>query len=225
MKNFSYTLLLAIVFILTSVVLRAQSGYKTQDLPVNSLSCGFGLITVDEVRGLSNGPLYDYMSFPGIVTTALFVNYHHYFSRRASIGVTLGLDNQNGELSYGNPEWGAHIGNGGGTSGHYSRQYYTLAVEGKFAYLRHNRFSIYGLAGVGYTLGSVTYKFADDVTAPSYFYGPNGLVPTNPYKQNDSHINGQITPLGLRMGGQFAYFFELGMGYKGLMHMGISAEF
>lgn len=35
----------------------------------------------------------------------------------------------------------------------------------------------------------------------------------------------QATPIGIRMGRQFAWFFEVGMGYKGLVHGGVCARF
>lgn len=79
----------------------------------------------------------------------------------------------------------------------------TIAPEGKIKYLDPAKpFNMYGLLGAGVTILNVS---TSDKAVP--------------------HFNAQITPLGFEYGNNFKGFLELGVGYKGIIHGGISYRF
>jgi len=129
------------------------------------------------------------------------------------------MDNENGELSYGNPKF-TQTGSEG-VSGHYSVHTYTLSGEALFAYKKKDNFMFYGYLGFG-----ATY-FNDVYTLNPYVVGDPRLppLPGNPYNYSDVHWTAQVTPLGLRFGEEIAGFLEFGFGYKGLICGGISVRF
>jgi len=54
----------------------------------------------------------------------------------------------------------------------------------------------------------------------------NNNLPTDQAQNSGVWAYGfQATPLGIRIGRQFAYFAEVGLGYKGLFHTGVSIRF
>jgi len=54
----------------------------------------------------------------------------------------------------------------------------------------------------------------------------NNNLPTDQAQNSGVWAYGfQATPFGIRIGRQFAYFAEVGLGYKGLFHTGLSVRF
>jgi len=220
------TLLTTIVCIMVGITapcnLHAQYRYLDFDhTKSNEFMLSEGVVTLEELKGWSGpGGVDGYVSMPSAISGALFFTYRHFFTRRFQAGITGGLDNENGDLSYGNPE---HENNGtgfSGVSGHYTVHSYTLAVEGLFAYVRTPRFMFYGYAGAGGTMFKETYIFYPNAPHPAPV-----KLPTNPYDYRHTYFNAQVSPLCIRFGGDIAGFIETGFGYKGFMCGGISARF
>lgn len=184
----------------------------------NELYLSVGVVTPDEINGWAGegGIMSGYISSPTLTTHALFLTYRHVFTKRFSLGLSVGIDNEKGELSYGNPE---ETGQNPGTSGYYNVYTYTVALEGSLTYFKRRYLKLYGCAGVGLTSYKDIYTIYPN--PPSWVPVP----PTSPYTYREVHLNGQITGFGIRVGRAIAGFFEVGFGYKGLISTGISAKF
>jgi hypothetical protein len=209
-----FSLLLAVFF--CAGQLRAQS----PECQSNDFQLSVGLPSADQIRGVfGNEPADGFRSTPSSFSSACFLTWRHYFASYVALGLTVGLDNQGGDLSYGRIDHGVfHID---GTTGHYKREAYTVAAELTFTYSRRGEIETYGYLGMGTTSLHVSYSFFPGIQHPEFFYGPDGMVPSNPYTANLSHGNWQITPIGFRSKGNFLVFFEMGYGYKGCLVFGL----
>ncbi|GAA4470123.1 hypothetical protein GCM10023093_30720 [Nemorincola caseinilytica] len=207
MRPIIYTL----CFLVCSVGhMAAQAGSQpdTANKLRREIGIGFGLLSLDQVRGITmEAGLYSSRKdLPVRMTGALFLTYRHYLSGMFAVAVCVGMDNQVGYL---NAENGTRLGS-------YKREVYTAAAEFFWVYEQDLDepwpATVYGLAGIGYTGGH------------SYF----GYYPqfsnnyTIPYNARISHFNVQVTPVAVRFGRRIGVFFELGYGYKGLVCGGIS---
>ncbi len=191
----------------------------------NEIYISQGIVSTNELAGFGEGAISTYMSFPNSITGAVFLTYRKHLTKTFSLGVTAGLDNQQGDLSYGDEHHGS-FGGYSGTSGSYNRRDYTFAAEVQCAYMKMKGFAMYGCLGAGYTISRTKYTFFNGIYDPQYFYGDkNSLVPSNPYTADFSHFNADIMPLGLRFGNDLAFFLEFGFGYKGLIRGGLSLRF
>ena len=181
-----------------------------------------GVITVEEANGWEGRGtgLAGYISTPQLSSGALFLSYRHFLNDRFAIGGSAGIDNEMGELSYGDPKLKVS-GGSEGQSGNYSVHIYTFSVESLFAYKKEQNLMLYCYVGLGAThYNNVSTLDSEALTSHD---GPR--LPTNPYNHSDIHWTAQITPFGVRFGKAFAGFFEFGFGYKGLICGGISARF
>lgn len=212
----SFTLISLTFFCLFSSHLSAQ---EKQKLPYNEINISEGLLSHYQILGIGEGPARKYMNMPSIMTGALFITYKTYLNNRSALSISVGLDNQNGDLSYGNPRMSTYTP---GTSGNYKRRSYTAAFGYTMIYKKAGRISTYGHLGIGATYAFERYTVNDDAKYRSIFYGTNGIVPANPYKEMHHHLTGQITPLGIRVQGHFAGFIEIGYGYRGIISGGIA---
>jgi opacity protein-like surface antigen len=95
--------------------------------------------------------------------------------------------------------------------GIFHKRHYTLAVETEYAYICSEKFTMYGLAGIGGTLYTLNY------------------VDHKNNSQNDSNTNPymtfQVTPIGLRFGKNIGGFLEFGFGYRGIVNAGMFMKF
>lgn len=86
----------------------------------------------------------------------------------------------------------------------------SLLVHARYTYLRQivniPNFELYGAVSVG---GS---------SVNSEITRPNGSVITRP----DRYLAYQVTPFGIRTGRQLGFWAEVGYGYKGILHCGLS---
>ena len=218
MKPASIYLAFLLICLVVPDVLRAQYNYNHSYIaPDNELYVSEGIVTLEQIRGWA-GPagMSGFVSMPSAMTGAAFITYRRSITHKLSLGFTAGLDNESGDLSYGNPEQNATGLEG--TTGHYIVRSYTLATEALFAYIKKGRFMFYGYGGAGATI------FKDNYTL---YYG-NGTpvtLPSNPYTYSHTYFNMQVSPIGIRFGGNIAGFVEMGFGYKGLISGGLSARF
>jgi hypothetical protein len=178
-----------------------------------------GVLSNYQFRGIFSGPLQAYMDFPdlfgGGVTGALFVTARSAISNKFILGATVGLDHQSARLSYGGPHTSTY--SYVYSSGNYKRRSYTIAAECLFVGERYHNSIFYSGIGIGYTYSSELYKFVDNVRYASMFYGPSGMVPTNPYKHTRSEVAWQVTIVGVEAHTHsFCFGAEIGYGYKGI---------
>ena len=188
-----------------------------------------GLLSYDQFAGIL-GQMTNaagIMSFPSNISGAAFLTYRHYFSETAALGITLGMDNQKGDLSYGKEGVNGNMGNNGyGPSGYYKREVYTGAVELLANYRAGNRVRAYAYLGAGYTSTKVTFNFFSNITDQGYFYGtPSSLFLKQNTTVDFSHLNFQVTPIGFSTGKDLTAFIEFGFGYKGMISGGVSYRF
>jgi len=209
-----------LITLLIPNVLHAQYHYNPgYTAPDNEVYISEGIVTLEEINGWAGkGGAGGYISMPSSLTGGAFLTYRHFFTKRFALGFTAGIDNESGDLSYGNPEQNATGYDG--VSGHYTVKTYTFAAEALFAYVKKGRFMFYGYGGMGLTNYKQNYYFYSNT-----YYPPPVTLPSNPYTYNQTYFNAQVTPIGIRFGGNIAGFVEMGFGYKGLMSGGISARF
>ncbi len=190
------------------------------------ITLGAGIVTPDEFTGVTST---SYMDVPFAYSGALFLSYRYFLTDHFAIGVSGGIDDVKGNLTYGNPNF-----NGGqeGTAGTYIRHTTTIAPELFFKYTQHGRVMIYGYVGMGYTRSRVEKAYDPRIYASFYQNGvntnttlPDYLSAVNPLYITQYHINGQVTPFGLRIGEKIAWYMEVGFGYKGLINTGLSFVF
>lgn len=221
MKPFYYYLLL----LMLSAVPHAEAqneprpGYNDAEISIS-----FGLLSHYQVLGILKGPLMAYMDMPSGMTGATFITYKQFITPRFSCGFTMGLDNQGGKLSYGNPKTSSYSLSYAdyGSSGNYKRRAYTAGAECTYIYDDDGSVMHYGSLGIGYTYSYEEYTFSKDLTNPGYFYGTKGLVPTNPYREERLQFTGQVTVYGICRSGQRAHVcVEFGYGYKGMINAGV----
>lgn len=84
--------------------------------------------------------------------------------------------------------------------------FYTLAAETSYTFLKKDRVNLYALLGAGASFGKVKQtKYATAEVSRS-----QGTI-----------FNFQITPIGVRYGKRWGGFAEVGFGYRGVLSFGI----
>ena len=173
----------------------------------HEFSAGVGLLSLDQFFGTIAGDIGRAIVSLGNVSTtnveikgAYYLTYQYYIRNRFSAGLTLVTDRVSGDLQNRDDE----------ITGSFKRHYFTIAPEIKFVYMNNKAVRLYGIAGIGYTLGSETTF---------------GLSGAEDGDSKWSHINFQVTPLGIRFGRTFGVFAEIGIGYKGFLSGGMSYYF
>ncbi len=93
--------------------------------------------------------------------------------------------------------------------------YFTFAPEFSYTYMDTKddriRLKLYGGGGFGMTI-------FDDFNTYSNVYAHH-------YDESGPKVTGYVSPIGMRIGRKLGGFVELGFGYKGLVHGGISYRF
>ncbi len=92
--------------------------------------------------------------------------------------------------------------------GKLNSNYYTIAAEADYVYLRREKFTFYSTLGIGATMYDQTSKI-------------DGMKDST----NSTNINFQVTPAGIKYGDHFGFFGEIGFGYKGLFNFGLFSSF
>ncbi|HLV41788.1 MAG TPA: hypothetical protein VKY37_05890 [Brumimicrobium sp.] len=95
--------------------------------------------------------------------------------------------------------------------GHQSIDYYTIAGEAKFYYIKKEHVRLYGLLGAGATFANQE----DRMTS-------NNQAENREFK----FLNLHLSPIGVEAGAEnFGGFFELGFGYRGFASIGAFLRF
>lgn len=105
----------------------------------------------------------------------------------------------------------AEVYNLGQYQGDLKRDWYSVVVDFQYRYKNLNKIQLYSGVAVGYVVGNEKLEAAAETGVPSQ----TGDI---------SKIAWQINAIGMRYGGDFGGFFELGYGYKGIVNFGISYQ-
>jgi|GEM_PF-455795 len=223
MRN--YTLF---VFLLVSILLIFSCSFaqdstlkaKQPSSPRHEITIGDGMVSTEQIKGWVGPPILTrFISEPNGFTGAAFITYRYFVVPELAIGCAIGLDNEQGKLSYGSQGYGGTGAAIDATTGQYAVHSCTFAWEVLWVYKRNRERPgmLYGFAGIGIT--SFDELFTIYSNDP---YGPPVALPSNPYDYHVNHYNFQVTPFGYRSGKATAVFVELGYGYKGLIRGGLS---
>ncbi len=172
----------------------------------HEFSAGAGFVTTDQIIGVliditrTLGTLGYVQSDNVNYTGAFYFNYRYYISPKVAAGLSLVADKASGDL----------VDNDDNMLGHFKRNAVTIAPEMTLSYVNNKSFRLYGLIGVGYTIGNE--KSTNDIGEDNY---------TAKY----NHFNFQISPIAFRVGGRIGAFAEIGFGYKGIIGAGINGYF
>lgn len=125
------------------------------------------------------------------------LTYRYSLKKRFSVGASLVYSNLKEDL-YSNGDY----------SGKSTNNYFTIAPEIEYRYVDADIFKMYMFAGAGLTINN------QEVTTDG-----KASVSNTPY------FNFQISPLCIRLGKAFGFYLETGFGYKGIMNLGLYANF
>lgn len=170
----------------------------------HEISLGFGVVTTNSVintfsdflaTGLTGGY---YTSKNKTFTGAYQLGYKYALTERLSLGGTFAYEKITSDAFLENVK-----------EGQFKNQYYTIAPEFDFKYVKSDILSIYSLVGIGgtYTNRSRTSDTNEKVDDSTVYF------------------NFQATPIGVKIGKSIGVYGELGFGYKGLLNIGAFARF
>jgi len=163
----------------------------------------YGFITGDEISE-KIAPGDNSQSNTNIVynSGASFLTVRYFLYNRLAIGFSWGVTKERWQYNdpY-NPSFSAHS---------YKQNSTTGAFEVYYIYVFRKYFEVYTLAGIG----------ASHNTREEPVFSAGQIYST----ATSSHdvLKAQYTPIGVRAGGRLGAFAELGIGYKGLLNLGVS---
>ena len=180
---------------------------------------GHGFLPVNQgsSSGYGNGRLnYNNDTYTG----AIFGTYRYHISKLISLGVTAAYGYEEGDWSDYNIYYNSYNNNYGGITpfapnysytGRFKRSSFTIAPEITFNYcdLGHGLARLYSVVGIGYTYRNETLQYAG---MSEEYMSPASRVAFNMY----------VSPFGVRFGRRLGGFFELGIGYKGILNYGVT---
>lgn len=180
---------------------------------LNTYAQNKGKIEVCASYGMFTNEQFDHLfprqtrEFPDKLTGGIFLTGRYFLSDAIAIGVTAGMDNQQGSIS--------------SKSGLvYSWNSFTTGIEFLGAYFVGKRTMVYGNAGIGYTFSNRNYTYSQSAYNYSFNNGVSNLG--NPsYNKNKNYPFFQCSPLCFKGGGIVQCSIEIGFGYKGILHTGL----
>jgi len=174
---------------------------------VHHLELGIGIWSTNEIINtlsdmiISSSNLEGATMKDGMSYGSTHVAYRYYTSEKFGIGAIAAYDHAYSKGFLNDSEIGK-----------FYKRHYTLALEAEYAYVRTRIISLYGLAGAGGTLYTLNYK-----------PGENATIAED--SSSKSYFTFQITPLALRLGNSFGFYAEAGIGYRGILNLGLFARF
>ncbi len=169
------------------------------------VSIQFGIISLDQIMDVWTN-VFTIMLTMGLYAKNVdetsgvpFITYHFPSRGRFALGLALGGYTTKGDLDY----------NFIDSHGTYKETNYIGAVEAVYRWIMKDSFLLYSGLGVGGRIRSGTYNVEGQETASI-----SKVLPT-------FHAN----LIGLRFGRTIGFFTELGLGYKGLLNIGLNARF
>lgn len=166
----------------------------------HDLSVGYGVLSGRQIgdyltHGDNGGGMYDNSN-----TGNIFLTYRYFALNWLSIGITAG----NQTL------WGSFYQNTSSSEPVYNYKYSntTIAAELMLLYSNNDGIQFYTVMGAGTSV----YHETDHPVTPQWYI---------PGQLTGIKFNWQYIPVGVRFGGKFGGFMELGVGYKGIFNGGL----
>jgi hypothetical protein len=184
------------------VLLVAAAAGQTR---TNEIAIHFGVISSDQVIDILEDPAAvvlpagAYAKVGQTFSAVPFLTYRRWVSRGLAFGATAGTFSSSGALV---PEGGEVI------AGEFRERNYVGAVEVEVRWLTRRALTLYSGAGFGVKVRRGTYMDGLDADTETK------VLPA-------FHLNA----VGLRLGRKVAFFAELGIGYKGLLAVGLNGQF
>jgi hypothetical protein len=132
-------------------------------------------------------------------TPACFFTYKYFITNGLSVGLTAGVQVQQGTSIYQNNYFQPMPFS-------YTQLNMSIAAEVNWLYCSGRNFQLYGGAGAGLTHWREHDRDYDNTQ----------------YTEGGNDFAWQLTPIAFRVGGDLGVFAELGYGYKGVFNAGIS---
>lgn len=198
-------ILLVMLFFICVHLINAQSYYRSYDH--NGIQLGYGAFIPDQFDNFESPMLEDLYPqnlevrdrYQSIGT--FFLTYRHVFRNENLLwGLTAGYSSSSSEIY-----------NLGQYEGILDRQFISFAIEWDYRYFNRNAIQIYSGLGLGYTYGT------EKLTPPA----------ESASAASTGDISGlayQFNAIGVRLGKKYAFFLELGYGYKGIINLGFSVQ-
>lgn len=170
----------------------------------HEVNLGYGIVTTNTVinsfsdflaLGLTGG---HYQAKNKTFMGSVNVGYKYALTERVSLGGTFAYEKISADAYYGDVK-----------DGRSKNQYYTIAPELDFKYVKGDIFTLYSLIGAGGTIVSRDYTSTEGVKTD----------------ESSVNFNFQVTPIGVKLGKSVGVYGELGFGYKGLLNFGLFAKF
>ncbi|MDI3321846.1 outer membrane beta-barrel protein [Pinibacter soli] len=170
----------------------------------HEVSLGFGFGTTNEAASTTLNGMTDFFSAIFMVDTysenvkyspAWHVGYKTFLTKKQklAVGATFAYQTGNGDYSYSREK-----------SGDLHRNFYTIAAEADYRYIKKEKFHLYSGLGLGYT-------FSNETLTP---------ISGAEKKTSSGSFDLQIIGIGARYGSNVGGFVELGFGYKGMICAG-----
>ncbi|MDH7462734.1 outer membrane beta-barrel protein [Chitinophagaceae bacterium 26-R-25] len=170
----------------------------------HEVSLGFGFGTTNEANDAASTTMTEFFTALFLLdsysedvkySAAWHVGYKTFLTKKQklAVGATFAYQSVKGNYSY-----------SGEKAGDVRRNFYTIAAEADYRYIKKEKFHLYSGFGLGYTFGNET------------------LTPISGSEQKTTtgNFDFQIIGIGARYGSNVGGFMELGFGYKGIICAG-----
>lgn len=177
---------------------------NAQEKGTHEIYAGIGLLTTNTVFSLSSNILFEGYSSSSHLSyannhyiPAFGLGYKLAVADRWTVGVAGYFESDQSDVYYNDVR--------DGTLRH---SYFTIGLGTDYHYISRKWFQMYSGLEVACTIGGVNYD------------GVNDEIMERKYR----YLNFQLEALGFRFGKSFAFFTEIGFGYKGILHAGLSLQ-
>jgi len=181
-----------------------SSQTNAQEKGTHELYAGIGLLTTNYVYSLSASIILDSYSSSSHLSygnehniPAFGLGYKLAVADRWTVGLAGYFESYQSDVYY-----------DGARDGTIRESYFTLGLGTDYHYISRKWFQMYSGLEVACTIRGVNYD------------GVNDEILERKYR----YFNFQLEALGFRLGKAFAFFTEIGFGYKGVIHAGLSLQ-
>ncbi|MBV4359656.1 outer membrane beta-barrel protein [Pinibacter aurantiacus] len=170
----------------------------------HEVSLGFGFGTTNEADDAASTTMTEFFNALFLLesysedvkySAAWHVGYKTFLTKKQklAVGATFAYQSVKGNYSY-----------SGEKAGDLHRNFYTIAAEADYRYIKKEKFHLYSGLGLGYTFGNETLT----------------PIAGSEQKTSSGNFDLQIIGIGARYGNNVGGFMELGFGYKGIICAG-----
>lgn len=177
---------------------------NAQEKGTHEIYAGVGLLTTNNILSLGSNMIVDgfstsaHLSYNNVRYIPAFgLGYKLAVADRWTVGLAGYFESDQSDVYYDDVR--------DGTMRHF---YFTVGLGTDYHYISRKWFQMYSGLEIAYTFGGVNYDGVNDEIANSKY----------------SYLNFQLEALGFRFGKSLAFFTEIGFGYKGILHAGLSFQ-